>query len=205
MFKKLAPIICGVFFLASELAFAFSCETPNPESIVENYDTVFVAFITEGHFVEGGKTEHCGWIEGSFEVAEELKGNPDSVTVIRKRLTNCKSGFNPDPYPRFPIGKYILVETNNEVAHFDACASAWDDFESSCLVDAIKRHLNIDETNAETREWCVRDEQLEGKLSRIKALREYIDYLENEREAIDTELKEMKRELSESELLEEQL
>lgn len=205
MFMKLALITCGIFVLSSDLALALSCARPDPARIAEDYETVFVAFVTEGHFVEGEGPEDCGWIEGSFKIIEALKGNPDSVAIVRKRLINCNGAAVSGASDRFPIGKYILVQTNSEVAHLGLCNPAWDDYNSNCHVDAIQRHLSIDTTNIEVREWCISNESSGGAVSYAKALRKQITHLEKERTYIDAELEELKEELEKYGLSEEEL
>lgn len=200
MFKRLSQFLCIVTFIIGDWAYALTCSPPVPERIVTNYDTIFVALISKGYFVEGDGPRDCGRIDGSFEVIESLKGNPESVSVIRKNLHNCQNVSIGGASDNFPLGKYILVATNREVVNVSDCTTRWDDPEPSCLIYNIRHLLNIDMGNDEVPEWCIRNREPRSKLSRIEALRMEIADLENESEFLDMEILELKGKLSEAEL-----
>lgn len=201
MFKRLSQSLCIIIFISlGDVAYALQCIRLAPAQVVANSDIVFVAFITDGYFVKGDDSEDCGWIEGGFEVVEDLKGDSASVTIARKRLPNCNGRSIGGASNRFPIGKYVLLTTNSEVADIGGCTREWSSAIGTCFVDNIRRHLNIEAVDTEMREWCINDANSRGELSRLKSLRMYIKQLENESKSISSELKELKVELEEYEL-----
>lgn len=199
MIKKISQLICVSLFMLGN-AYALTCAQLSPTRVAEQFDTIFVALVSNGHFVEAENGENCGWIEGSFEVVENLKGNSDLITIVRKRLVNCNGGGIAGASDSFPIGKYILVATNSDIANIGQCTHTWSDYETNCIIDNVRRQLNIDAPNAEVREWCIEDENSKGELSRINYLRMYLTRLERESESISSEIKELTDQLSEAEL-----
>lgn len=202
MFKKLFQLIFIATFFIADVAYAFTCSPPQPGRIAADFDIIFVAFVTKAYFVEGEDVDDCGWVEGTFELVESLKGNYESVTVVRKRLRNCGNSRIGGASDYFPIGKNILVTTNNEVANIGQCTRSWSDDEPHCLIDDIRRHLNIEAVNAEAREWCSKVENPRGRRSPIQILRMDLAELESESESINREIIEVKDKLSEAELSE---
>lgn len=187
----------GLFLAAVDVSSA-SCWSVDADRILNDYETVFVAFLKDGQFVDGESSKDCGWIEGSFDVVEELQGRAESVTVVRRKLNNCNGRRIGGSSDRYPIGKYFLVTTNTEEAWLGDCTYIRDDQEMGCLVDNMRRRLDIEAVNAEQRDFCVRDEMSRGELRRSKSIREYIDRLERDRQALDIELEELRGMLEKS-------
>ncbi|MCF6263927.1 MAG: hypothetical protein L3J24_10125 [Xanthomonadales bacterium] len=201
MIKRLSQLVCVFLFMtATNTANALTCGKQTPSGVVKQFDTIFVAFVLDGYFVEGENVKSCGWIEGSFEVIESLKGNSDSVTLVRKKLRNCNGMSVGGASDNFPIGKTILVTTNSDIADIGQCTTAWYAYETYCFIDNIRRQLNIDAPNVEVRERCIEDENSKGESSRVYKLRKYLIQLESESEAVSSEIKETKGLLSEAEL-----
>jgi hypothetical protein len=203
MYKVLSPLIGALVLLASDAALGLSCATESPESILKNYKTVFAALVLEGHFIEGEGVEECGWVEGAFEVIEEFKGNAASVKAFRQRIHNCAGARIAGASDGFPIGKYVLVKTNNEIAQIGPCSSVWDEYEASCLIDGLRRDLNRDALNLEVRESCVGIEESRTQRSRAQGLREYRTYLEEQIAEFEAELEKTKEALAEEDLSEQ--
>jgi len=200
MYKVLSPLIGALVLLASDATLGLSCAHESPESILKNHKTVFAALVLEGHFVESEGVGECGWVEGAFEVIEEFKGNSAAVKVFRQRIYNCGGDIIAGASDGFPIGKYVLVQTNNEIAQIGPCSPVWDEYEASCLVDGLRRNLNRDALNSEVRESCERNE--ESQLSRVQGLREYLSSLEEQIAEFEAELEKTKEALAEEELSE---
>jgi hypothetical protein len=196
MFKRLIQIVCISLLLASNYAIALTCANQSPTDIVDNNETIFVAFILEGHFVEGENADDCGWVEGSFKIVQELKGNAQAVNKIRMRLTKCNAEVGTligGPSDRFPIGKFMLIATSEESDSIDIgpCSPVWDDL-GSCVVDKIQRELGVAPEDLEVREWCI------GNEGDIENLRSYIHLLERELKSNAVYLEELKEELAEA-------
>ncbi len=189
--------LLGLFLIATDVSSA-SCRKVDADRTLNDYETVFVAFLTEGRFVEGEGPGDCGWVEGSFDVVEEFQGFADSVTVLKKRLRNCKGQRVGGYSDSIPIGKYVLVRANSETAALTSCTPVWADQETSCLLDDIRRRLDIQAVDFERRDWCIRNEESGGQLKREMTIREEIDRLESDREALEIDLKELKEMLEDS-------
>ena len=174
MFKTLSQFVSFGILLISHSAFALQCRYLDPADLINKSDTIFVAFIREAHYVEDEDANGCGWVEGYFDVAEELKGNPDLITSIKMRLSACNyrriAGFS----DQFPIGKQVLIATNDEVARIGTCSLVWNLGESDCLVDDIRRQLDISAPSSIVRETCLEHKEQRTLHSYIQNLRREI-------------------------------
>ena len=192
MFKALSQFVSFGILLVSHSADALQCRYLDPADLINKFDTIFVAFISEAHYVEDEEANGCGWIEGYYNVAEELKGNPDLITSIRMRLSHCNNRSLAGHSDQFPIGKQVLIYTNDEVARIGTCSLVWNLGESECLVDDIRRQLDISAPSSIVRQTC-----LEYKEQRT--LHSYIRNLRREIWNQELTLKELKEGLEEAE------
>lgn len=145
--------------VVSSPAYALTCAPDDPEKILNGHEVVFVAFVRDGTFVDGEDADECGHVEGNPEVVEQLKGDAYSVTKVWMQYFNCNHRVLMGAPDWYPIGRYVLIATNEETAQIGPCTMEWLDYEPSCLVDDMRRILDIAPLDQAFRDSCIEREQ----------------------------------------------
>lgn len=119
-----------------------------PINVVEYYEHMFVAFVTDAHYEEDINTP-CGVVYGNYQVVEKLKGDPDSVpNRLKLVLRSCES---PSSFNRgFPVGSYVLISSNGEEPELIWFTMKINYTEGqTCFVDRFREVLGIEHEDSE--------------------------------------------------------